>query len=125
MNLNLSININEKFNLISNVIEDLPIEYIRQIKINYDCKYISIILLEILDNNLYYKQKIFIFNELKYNNYKIEDLYYLISKLSNTINKYKIASYPNLHKDGFNVYVNTKYMFNIYEKNKYITIDFI
>jgi len=111
-----SININDKFKILNEVIEDIPDDYIRQIKLNFDAKIISIILLEKLNKNINEKYKL-IFNELHYDNYKMQDIYYLIAKISNNIleNNYKINYFPNYKKNGFNIFINNSYTFDLYQ----------
>jgi len=111
-----NININDKFKILNEVIEDIPDDYIRQIKLNFDAKIISIILLEKLNKNINEKYKL-IFNELHYDNYKMQDIYYLIAKISNNIleNNYKINYFPNYKKNGFNIFINNSYTFDLYQ----------
>lgn len=117
------ITIEEKFKILNDSIEEIPIEYIRQIKINYDAKYISYILLKFLNNNEN-KNKL-IFNKLKYQDYLMEDLYYLIAKIATNINNnYKISYFPNYKKDGFNIFVN-KQLLILYQEDDIIIIEFI
>ena len=120
------IKIDDKFKILNDVIEDLPIHYIRQIKINYDAKIISIIFLELLkDVN---KNNKLVFNDLKYYNYEMQDIYYLISKIANiiTANNYKITYFPNYKKDGYNIFINLNIMFSLYmEDDNIIILEYI
>ncbi len=124
-----SLDLNEKYNILIDVVEDLPIEFIRQVKINYDSRYISKIFIfelnKIINNHNDKKTKI-IFNELKYDNYKMEDIYYLISKIVNILiaNNYKVNYYPNYKKDGFNLFINSL-MFSFYYEIEEIIIEFM
>lgn len=124
-----SLDLNEKYNILIDVVEDLPIEFIRQVKINYDSRYISKIFIfelnKIINNHNDKKTKI-IFNELKYDNYKMEDIYYLISKIVNILiaNNYKVNYYPNYKKDGFNLFINSL-MFSFYHEIEEIIIEFM
>jgi hypothetical protein len=116
----------DKLRILNEVIEELPIDYIRQIKINYDAKIISIIFLELLkDVN---KNNKLIFNDLKYYNYEMQDIYYLISKIANiiTANNYKITYFPNYKKDGYNIFINLNIMFSLYmEDDNIIILEYI
>lgn len=120
------IKIDDKLKILNEVIEELPIDYIRQIKINYDAKIISIIFLELLkDVN---KNNKLIFNDLKYYNYEMQDIYYLISKIANIImaNNYKITYFPNYKKDGYNIFINLNIMFSLYmEDDNIIILEYI
>lgn len=118
------INIEEKFKILNDSIEEIPIEYIRQIKITYDSKYISYILLKILNVNNDNNKKL-LFNKLKYQDYLMEDLYYLISKIANIINNtHKISYFPNYKKDGFNIFINKQPLL-LYQEDDIIIIEFI
>lgn len=110
--MNYNLTINEKFDILNDVIEDLPIEFIRQIKINYDSIYVSTIIKRTLNDN---NDKI-IFNELKYDNYKMEDLYFLISKTSHilSLSNIKINYFVNFKKDGYNLFINSSMFCNLY-----------
>ena len=120
------IKIDDKLKILNEVIEELPIDYIRQIKINYDAKIISIIFLELLkDVN---KNNKLVFNDLKYYNYEMQDIYYLISKIANIImaNNYKITYFPNYKKDGYNIFINLNIMFSLYmEDDNIIILEYI
>jgi len=120
------IKIDDKLKILNEVIEELPIDYIRQIKINYDAKIISIIFLELLkDVN---KNNKLVFNDLKYYNYEMQDIYYLISKIANiiTANNYKITYFPNYKKDGYNIFINLNIMFSLYmEDDNIIILEYI
>lgn len=120
------IKIDDKFKILNDVIEDLPIHYIRQIKINYDAKIISIIFLELLKEVS--KNNKLVFNDLKYYNYEMQDIYYLISKIANiiTANNYKITYFPNYKKDGYNIFINLNIMFSLYmEDDNIIILEYI
>lgn len=121
-------NIENKWRLLNEVIEDLPEEYIRQVKINYDAKFISIIFLEKLQKIIENKDenKKIIFSELKYYNYEMKDIYYLISKFSYIlmIKNYTIAYYPNYKKDGYNLFINN-IIFSLYIEDDSIIFEFI
>jgi len=121
-------NIENKWRLLNEVIEDLPEEYIRQVKINYDAKFISIIFLEKLQKIIENKDenKKIIFSELKYYNYEMKDIYYLISKFSYIlmIKNYTIAYYPNYKKDGYNLFINNM-MFSLYIEDDSIIFEFV
>ncbi len=120
------IKIDDKFKILNEVIEDLPIDYIRQIKINYDAKIISIIFLKLLKDIS--KNNKLVFNDLKYYNYEMQDIYYLISKIANIImtNNYKITYFPNYKKDGYNIFINLNIMFSLYmEDDNIIILEYI
>jgi len=120
------IKIDDKFKILNEVIEELPIDYIRQIKINYDAKIISIIFLELLKNIS--KNNKLVFNDLKYYNYEMQDIYYLISKVANIIitNNYKMAYFPNYKKDGYNIFINLNILFSLYmEDDNIIILEYI
>jgi len=121
-------NIENKWRLLNEVIEDLPEEYIRQVKINYDAKFISIIFLEKLQKIIENKDenKKIIFSELKYYNYEMKDIYYLISKFSYIlmIKNYTIAYYPNYKKDGYNLFINN-IIFSVYIEDDSIIFEFV
>lgn len=122
----MEIVITEKFKILNEVIEELPIDYIRQVKINYDARIISIIFIEAL-KDLNNNKKI-IFNNLKYYNYEMQDIYYLIGKIANIImkNNYKLAYFPNYNKDGYNIFINLNLMFSLFmEDDNIIVIEYI
>ncbi len=120
--------IEKKWRILNEVILDLPEEYIRQVKINYDAKLISMIFLEKLDNNHNHNnndnnnQKI-IFSELKYYNYEMKDIYYLVSKFSYILmmKNYTVAYFPNYKKDGYNLYINNM-MYSLHLEDDMITL---
>jgi len=121
-----TIKVDDKFKILNEVIEELPIDYIRQIKINYDAKIISIIFLELLKNIS--KNNKLVFNDLKYYNYEMQDIYYLISKVANIIitNNYKMAYFPNYKKDGYNIFINLNILFSLYmEDDNIIILEYI
>ena len=118
-----------EYKILNEVIEELPDEYIRQVKIKYDAKLISILFLEKLKEieNGFFKEKKLIFNNLKYYHYEMEDIYYLISKIANIIsqNNYKITYFPNYKKDGYNIFINTNLMFSLFMEDDNITISYL
>ena len=118
-----------EYKILNEVIEELPVEYIRQVKIKYDAKLISILFLEKLKEieNGFFKEKKLIFNNLKYYHYEMEDIYYLISKIANIIsqNNYKITYFPNYKKDGYNIFINTNLMFSLFMEDDNITISYL
>lgn len=117
-----------EYKILNEVIEELPIEYVRQIKIKYDAKLISILFLEFLNNieNNSNKNKL-VFNNLKYYHYEMEDIYYLISKIAHIITQknYKINYFSNYKKDGYNIFINTNLMFSLYMEDDNIIIEYI
>lgn len=124
--MDYNIKIDDKFKILNEVIEDLPIDIIRQIKINYDAKLISIIFLEALKDIT--KNKKIIFKDLKYYHYEMQDIYYLISKIANIfliLNNYKFNYFPNYKKDGYNIFINLTMMFDLYMEDDNITIEYI
>jgi len=118
------IDINDKFKILNEVIEDLPIDYIRQIKINYDTKIISIIFIENLNNNN--KNKKLVFNNLKYDNYQMQDIYYLVAKLAHllTLNNFKINYYSNYNKNGYNIFINQNMIYSLFIQDDDIIIEY-
>jgi hypothetical protein len=118
----MDINISDELKIFNEIIEDLPPEFIRQLKINYDARFISIILLKLLneDSN---RNKIIPFTKLKYDDYKMEDIYYLISKIASNINS--ITFFPNYKKDGFNIFINKILTISLYKNNNHLTIEFL
>ena len=110
-----NISINEKFKILNEVIEDLPDDYIRQIKINFDAKIISIIFMEKLKNENEKEKYKLVFNDLYYDNYKMQDIYYLIAKISNILieNNYNITYFSNYKKNGYNIFMNNCYTYNL------------
>ncbi len=120
----MDINISEELKIFNEIIEDLPHEFIRQIKINYDARFISIILLKLLNDNSN-RNKIIPFANLKYDDYKMEDIYYLISKIASNINSYHITFFPNYEKDGFNIFINKILTISLYKNNNHLTIEFL
>jgi len=123
--MDYKVSIDYKFKILCEVIEELPIDIIRQIKINYDAKLISLILIEGLKDIL--KNNKLIFNELKYNNYEMQDIYYLISKIANILilEEYNMIFFPNYKKDGYNLFINKKMMFSLYKENNIIIIEYV
>lgn len=117
--------IEKKWRILNEVILDLPEEYIRQVKINYDAKLISIVFLEKLKELNVNNNKI-IFSELKYYSYEMNDIYYLISKFSYImiVNNYSVSYFPNYKKDGYNLFINNM-MFSLHLEDDMITIEFI
>jgi len=118
------IDINDKFKILNEVIEDLPIDYIRQIKINYDTKIISIIFIENLNNNN--KNKKLVFNNLKYDNYQMQDIYYLVAKLAHllTLNNFKMNYYSNYNKNGYNIFINQNLIYSLFIQDEDIIIEY-
>ena len=115
----------DKLKILNEVIDDLPTDIIKKIKINYDVKYISIIFLKALEN-IYQNEKI-IFNELAYDNYLMENIYYLISKLAPLLEtkNFKISYFPNYKKDGYNIFINSNMMFSLYPEYPDLIIEYI
>lgn len=111
----MNIDISDKYRILNEIIEDLPFEFIRQLKINFDAKVISIILLRLLNINS--RNNIIEIDDLKYDNYRMEDIYYLLSKIISHINEYHITFYPNYKKDGFNIFINKTLTISLYKKN--------
>jgi len=118
--MNYDIDIDERYRILNDIIEDLPNEYIRQIKINYDAKCISIIILRNLDINK------LVFTNLKYDNYEMQDIYYLISKISVILSSknYKISHFPNYKKDGFNIFIND-ILYSFYKEDEDIILELL
>ena len=116
---------NDKLKILNEVIDELPNDIIRKIKINYDIKYISIIFLKALDN-IIDNHKI-IFNELSYDNYIMENIYYLVSKLAHLLEtkKFKINYYPNSKKNGYNIFINSNMMFYLFMEDEDLIIEYI
>jgi len=119
-----------EYKILNEVIEELPIEYVRQIKIKYDAKLISILFLEFLNKHKISKnsnENKLVFNNLKYYHYEMEDIYYLISKIANIIteNNHKISFFPNYKKDCYNIFINTNLLFSLYMEDDNITIEYI
>jgi len=114
-----------ELDILNQVIEDLPIEYIRQIKINYDAKIIISQLLNSLNSNT--KNYKLIISKLKYDNYEIQDIYYLISKISYEIcnNNFNMKFYANYKKDGFNIFINDIYTIDLYKEDEELIFNFI
>lgn len=100
--------------LLNEVIEELPIEFIRQSKISYDAKFISIIFKNALKDIL--NNKRIILNQLKYDNYEMKDIYYLISKVIDLMkDNYDIKFYPNYKKDGYNIFIHPNIMYVLFK----------
>jgi hypothetical protein len=118
--------IETKWRILNEVILDLPEEYIRQVKINYDAKLISIVFLEKVKEFKANNDNKIVFSELKYYSYEMNDIYYLISKFSYIlmVNNYSVSYFPNYKKDGYNLFINNM-MFSLHLEDDMITIEFI
>lgn len=114
--------IEDKLKILNEVIEELPDEFIRYVNINYDARVISIILTKLVKNK---NNKIIIFTNLKYNDYKMEDIYYLISKIANLMITTNLTFFPNYKKDGFNIFINKNLSIILYKNNDYLTMEFL
>jgi len=115
------INIEDKYKYLNEVIDELPNDIMRTIKIKYDAKIISLMFNKSIKNN---DENKLVFNELKFYYYDMQDLYYLISRISSSLN-YNLTYYPNYKKDGYNIFINQKKLYNLYLEDDIIIIEYI
>jgi len=115
--------IEKKWRILNEAILDLPEEYIRHIMINYDAKLISMIFLEKLNYDNHNDNQKIVFSELKYYNYEMKDMYYLVSKFSYILmmKNYTVSYFPNYKKDGYNLYINNM-MYSLHLEDDMITL---
>ena len=66
------------------------------------------------------------FSELKYYNYEMKDIYYLVSKFSYVMMKknHTVSYFPNYKKDGYNLFINNM-MYSLHMEDDTITIESI